>query len=470
MAEAYEGREMGSVVRTAKVYEAAIKKDWEALKKYCEEDNAIMNFPIMTGARSTVLHIAVYSKKVSLVRYLLHLAPSALCELVNERGDTVLHEAAGVGNVEMAKELIGSDKELLKSTNKRGETPLFRAAAFNQTEMVKFLASAAVDKTTHRTRTDGTSILHITVLSKFFDTALELLQWDVTLPNIKDKKGMTCFQLVANMPSAFKSGNPMNILEELLYLCLPDDDNNDDEKHVTSCQEDLEGGCGRSRPCQYFSYSNGRTGLPPIKRLWDIKKQQNRVLRLARILHVADDTWMGTTPGWGKPEKKDERSQAAPSFEPPIISAARNGIIEIVDLILAEYPLATEVVNDREENIFHVAARCRRKEILDRLEGLPPQLLRIGRKINIDGDSILHQAAYQDKHQLRDRPGEALHMQSEIQWFKRLHWAAVPIYTIACWPVTIFLVLQFGLYLNIAWFTVSDLMRSFLRSFIDSGH
>jgi hypothetical protein len=152
----------------------------------------------------------------------------------------------------------------------------------------------------------------------------------------------------------------------------------------------------------------------------DLKKQQNRVLRLARILHVADDTWMGTNPGWGKPENKKERSQAAPSFESPIISAARNGIIEIVNLILEEYPMATEVINDREENIFHVAARCRRKEILDRLHLLPPQLLRIGGKINIDGDSILHQAAYLDKHQLRDRPGEALHMQSEIQWFKVL--------------------------------------------------
>jgi len=47
---------------------------------------------------------------------------------------------------------------------------------------------------------------------------------------------------------------------------------------------------------------------------------------------------------------------------------------------------------------------------------------------------------------------------------QRLHWAAIPIYTVACCPVTIFLVLQFPLYLNIAWFTV----RGMLWSFIDS--
>lgn len=39
---------------------------------------------------------------------------------------------------------------------------------------------------------------------------------------------------------------------------------------------------------------------------------------------------------------------------------------------------------------------------------------------------------------------------------QRLHWAAIPIYTVACFPVTIFLILQFPLYLNISWFTLKD--------------
>lgn len=48
---------------------------------------------------------------------------------------------------------------------------------------------------------------------------------------------------------------------------------------------------------------------------------------------------------------------------------------------------------------------------------------------------------------------------------RRLHWAAVPIYTIACCPVTIFLVLQLPLYVNIAWFTVQDMVTSLIASF-----
>jgi len=50
---------------------------------------------------------------------------------------------------------------------------------------------------------------------------------------------------------------------------------------------------------------------------------------------------------------------------------------------------------------------------------------------------------------------------------QRLHWAAVPIYTIACVPVTIFLMLQLPLYVNIAWFTVSDLLHTFHESLPD---
>jgi ankyrin repeat protein len=251
--ERERGRERGSVVRmegdygqmeivrrSAEAYEAAIKNDWDKLKKLCEDDSSITSFP-MTLAGNTALHIAVYSGDVEWVKALLKLAP---VPGPNDRGDTVLHEAAAVGNVEMARVLlIEYGTELLESKNKRGETPLFRAAAFKQAKMVRFLASKAKDMTIHRTRNDGTSILHMTVLNKNFgktfcvfsswalksnfsyqtsaDTAIELVLSDSVLVDMKDESNMTCFQLLANMPSAFKSGIPMNMLEELLYLCMP---------------------------------------------------------------------------------------------------------------------------------------------------------------------------------------------------------------------------------------------------------
>jgi hypothetical protein len=47
---------------------------------------------------------------------------------------------------------------------------------------------------------------------------------------------------------------------------------------------------------------------------------------------------------------------------------------------------------------------------------------------------------------------------------KRLHSAATPVYTVACCPVALFLVLEFPLYLNIAWYTVRDMGESFIDS------
>lgn len=48
---------------------------------------------------------------------------------------------------------------------------------------------------------------------------------------------------------------------------------------------------------------------------------------------------------------------------------------------------------------------------------------------------------------------------------KKLHWAAIPIYAIACCPVAIFLIMQLPLYLRISWFTAHDLVESLFDYF-----
>lgn len=86
------------------------------------------------------------------------------------------------------------------------------------------------------------------------------------------------------------------------------------------------------------------------------------------------------------------------------------------------YPQPIEHENHKKENIFLVVAEHRRTEILDLLQSpaVVVPISRLKRKINVDGDSILHNAAYLCYFSSRDRPGEALRMQSELQWFKVL--------------------------------------------------
>ena len=173
-------------------------------------------------------------------------------------------------------------------------------------------------------------------------------------------------------------------------------------------------------------------GFPAIKRLWDRKKQQKRALILATILAVTYETWMVKKLEDERREedqsKKDQQPSRTKSSNNPIISAARNGITEIVEVILKRNPLAIEHRNKKNENILHIAARYRRIEILDLLQHLPVSISRFKILINADGDTILHQAAYLGEHKLRDRPGEALRLQSEIQWFKVLILLAFPLF------------------------------------------
>ncbi|XP_041023321.1 uncharacterized protein LOC121264270 isoform X2 [Juglans microcarpa x Juglans regia] len=655
---------MGSVARMTRPYRAAMKKEWQEMLDFYMDQYECFGFPLSNVTKDSVFHIAVHSRNVKLLNDLLEINAEALL-LPNLTGNTALHEAAAYGNVEMAELLIMYDEKETKPGGQRavdinnhiGETPLFRAAAFGRTQMVEFLAKKVGDnyKSFHRRRKDGMTILHMAVLSRCFDTALKVLEWEDMLGDWVDENGMTCLQLLANMPSAFKSGYPMSILKRLLYLCLPDEDKFGVGTPVTSSgREEPESGRYRSSPGRFRSLNACiatswicvwkciAQEFPDIRELWNIKSQHKSAVKFVKLLATRDLTWMRIKVG-EKPEQlsifdnmeenesndgKVSRPQdpeelpritnqdTASLSEAPLISAARNGIIEIVEVILQLYPQAIEHKNDRGENILHVVARHGRKEIMHLLQHSHALRSRLRRTINNNGDSILHQAAYFREHELTDRPGEALLMQSEIQWFKqvrkivppyfinhrnnqaltaeelftkqhqelvengrkwidqttkactivavliatvaftcaytipggsnsktghpllleetpfrtfavsdtlslcfsltsvvvflsimtsrmherdfrrslplkiaiglstlffsvtammvafaatlvlmiqqRLHWAAIPIYTLACFPVTIFLVLQFPLYLNIVWFTVSDLLLSFV--------
>ncbi|KAG7963039.1 hypothetical protein I3843_09G098000 [Carya illinoinensis] len=659
---------MGSVARMTKPYRAAIQKEWKKMQDFYENNYECFGFPLSTVTQDSVFHIAVHSRNVELLKDLLEINAEAL-RFPNLTGNTALHEAAAYGNVKMAKLLImydeketreSGDQRAVDINNRIGETPLFRAAAFGRTEMVEFLAKKVGDdyKSFHRRRNDGMTILHMAVLSGCFDTALKVLEWEDMLGDWVDENGMTCLQLLANMPSAFKSGYPMNILKRLLYLCLPDEDKFGVGTPVTpSGREESESGRCRSSPGRFSSLNACiatswicmwkciAQEFPDIRELWTIKSQHKRAVEFVKRLATRDLTWMrikvGENPenpeqlnifdqkgssdsaeaSISRPQDPEEHTgittrDTTSLSEAPLISAARNGITEIVEVILQLYPQAIEHKNDKGENILHVVARHGRKEIMHLLQHSHALRPRLRRTINKNGDSILHQAAYFREHQLTDRPGEALLMQSEIQWFKqlqkivppyfinhrnkkdqtaeelfteqhqdlvqkgrrwidqttkactivavliatvaftcaytipggsnsktghpllleetpfrtfavsdtislcfsltsvvvflsimtsrmherdfrrslplkiaiglstlffsvtammvafaatlvlmiqqRLHWAAIPIYSLACFPVTIFLVLQFPLYLNIVWFTVSDLLHSFI--------
>ncbi|EEF35984.1 conserved hypothetical protein [Ricinus communis] len=248
-----------SIAGMAVPYQAFIRGDWERLKMYFEENPDAVVSPL-TVNKDTALHIAIYSGSTRLIESMIEITKQVARNLTrspflidNEYGNTALHEAAASGNLRAAKQLLACERSLLEIKNKLGETPIYRAAAFGMTEMVKFLAGEVMKDTevvvrTHRQkgpfmsihglRNDATSILHISVHAEHFgslflleiyvtmncfpgttETALYLQRTDEALGELKDENGRTCLHLLANMRSAYKSGQPMGKLMGLFYNC-----------------------------------------------------------------------------------------------------------------------------------------------------------------------------------------------------------------------------------------------------------
>eukprot|EP00258_Populus_trichocarpa_P051346 XP_024467365.1 inversin [Populus trichocarpa] len=219
-------------------YIAAMNGDWQQMIGYYQKHFDYLSSPV-TFSFDTGFHLAVHSNDEQPLKDLLEIVKEKESPLTeedflkktNKFGNTVLHEATIYGNYEAVRLLVECCPDLLKEKNSCGETPLFTAAASGEAEIVKFLIRSKQEQcvddkhrllSIHRQRwKDGLSILGAAILGHDFETALLLLELDVSLHSLKDKKGITALQLLAHMPSAFESGFPMGIFERLIYCCLP---------------------------------------------------------------------------------------------------------------------------------------------------------------------------------------------------------------------------------------------------------
>ncbi|KAH9803504.1 hypothetical protein KPL71_001791 [Citrus sinensis] len=126
----------------------------------------------------------------------------------------------------------------------RRKLRLYRAAALGKTKVLQILTEQVGDLRHHFYGNDDKTVLHMAVLGQHFDTAIWLLKHDSSLANKRTSKGpdgLTCLQLLALMPSAFKSySKTADIWTSLVSSCLPTYD--DDDCVDYNYKEDLETG------------------------------------------------------------------------------------------------------------------------------------------------------------------------------------------------------------------------------------
>ncbi|TXG70473.1 hypothetical protein EZV62_005408 [Acer yangbiense] len=484
-------------------YQAVLDEKWDDMEKYYlgnSEDqmgaaagaNALL-FPISID-KDTAFHLAVYSGGKQPLERLLDLFENDRdgnfdldqVFMQNMYGNTVLHEAAISGNLEAVRILVSKFPKLVKATNELGETPLFRAASFGKRTIVKYLASQpdhmlSPDKKQlqdiHRQREDGASILHAAVQGEHCGTALELLELDEGLANLKYNNG-TSLYVLANTPSLFKKGcNKMNIIMKLLYICLPvrKDLDEDGEYKLEAKNGETIIDIPIGDDAENIECDNGylSKGCPILSNLWKEKRSNKFAYELAVKLIERDKSWeQSITGSTATPYKSSEQSTTGSSTltnivyrfvlnvadkdksleqkntgfsttsneaardkpdtnndqekkkeeiekdRSPLFAATRTGNVELVKMILKEHPQALEYKNSRMQNILHVAVKHRQKEILDYVITKKIPMLRLVRQIDADGYTVLHSVADTKHYNGGTRSGPAYNLQEELEWFR----------------------------------------------------
>ncbi|KAI9197639.1 hypothetical protein LWI28_001950 [Acer negundo] len=433
---------------TKELYQAVLNEDWETMKKLVSKTKNVSKVlqPISIH-RDNIIHLAVHSKKVEPLQQILNIVESdeqrdSVTSSLNVYGNTVLHEAAICRNYEAVKLLVVKNKELLDMKNDSGETPLFRAAAYGNTNIVKYLISRQGQrvlsfkhkvqlKGIHRSNKDGDSILRVAIQGKHFGTALELLKLDKELAGLDDKNGSSLYML-AKIPSVFKSRHQMGMWKWLFYHCLPAVSGHDDTIDKIKEEDedsDIESGLQRNLPAgsdQEKKVENGRSGrvnkgmniigLSVAKKLWKEKRDYELATKVAKILIRHDKSFNLNYMKSVNEDRLPDEKKAPGNY--PLFTAVINGNVELVKLILEEYPQAHEQINHENQNILHVAAMHREKEIFELVKSKEVPKVRLARQTDVNGNTVLHRVADTQHYKERAHSGPAYQLLEELKWFK----------------------------------------------------
>nr|XP_034896470.1 ankyrin repeat-containing protein At5g02620-like isoform X2 [Populus alba] len=389
------------------LYCALMKGNTKSVADLCLklQDHALH---VITVTDDTVLHMATYAKEASLVEQLLDELPDHHLDKLTRQngvGNTILHETATSNHtVAIARKLLQKAPGLLGMRNHNGETALFRAARYGKTDMFDFLATrvSGYDESGlqfYVQRSDKTTILHMAILSLHFDLAYQIASKYEHLIGQRDGDGMTGLQILSCNPSVFK-------------------------------QEPEDGFIKLAKSCGSSAWR---------KKVQKQKQLHRSAVELAKFLVRKDTSWECISSGIDvmKPkihkygEKGGQERQEVHLYntipdqmesraETPLILATKSGCVEIVEEILKAYPQAVEHIDDEGRNVLHVAIKYRQLKIFKLVTRMEVPMKRLGRKIDNDGNSILHNVGKKSKDVVSDEKmeGPAFLLQEELLWFE----------------------------------------------------
>ncbi|KAK2644573.1 hypothetical protein Ddye_019768 [Dipteronia dyeriana] len=189
---------------------------------------------------------------------------------------------------------------------------------------------------------------------------------------------------------------------------------------------------------------------PTARKIWVEKRKLEFAFKLARKLIKSDHSWdqsytEDTTKVYRSPSDNPSTGVSSPStdepkqvidkeplsrpaaprdieiveeVETPLLAATKTGSIELVREILDMHPQAVDHVSHKKQNILHVAASYRRREIFELVKKMKIQTRRLIMGIDVVGYTVLHHVADNTNYTGGTRPGPAYELQDELEWFQ----------------------------------------------------
>ncbi|XP_042940465.1 uncharacterized protein LOC122275463 isoform X2 [Carya illinoinensis] len=180
------------------------------------------------------------------------------------------------------------------------------------------------------------------------------------------------------------------------------------------------------------------------------KSRYDSALKLAKFLIERDFSWEATYPAIDQSKPRLHKYGGAPSVDrgvgqgpqlmstalgqgdqpetaTPLFLATKSGCVDIAEKILEVYPQAVEHIDDKGRNILHVAIKYRQEKIFQLVQKLELPMKRLVRKVDNDGNSILHTVGIKvEDYTPEELRGPAYQLREEMQWFELVYTVTPP--------------------------------------------
>ncbi|KAM2417213.1 hypothetical protein ACFX1W_024082 [Malus domestica] len=421
------------------------KKDWDAAMEFLIQHPKAVT--ASTREDGTILHRAVFFKKVDIAKELVRLMRPKDLEIQDYMGLTALHRVIKhiPESVELAKCMVEKNKKLLSIVLPSeltipllaGKiTPLMQTHSLPGHEGGEKMAQYLYSVTPPETLNDSECAMLITrgLMLKRFDIAWDLIQRRPELVIAKDFYERTPLNELAGMPSAFLSGSSLNFWEQWIYdgikiKPMPTIDNKKEPIPTTdgdvciNVQQPENGDQSNKRQrhliCSGTSLFRGLVvktlgKLLGFNRIYQMKLAHVRILEfLPRMCEVI----------------KNKDVKELQGLETALFLAIKKGHVEYITYLYRANYKVSVITNEKGQNIFQFAAECRQHKVFSLLYGLEERRWGwfVGWKDKLSNNMLHVVGTISFAAQVNLIRGAALQMQRELQWFKEVERFAQPV-------------------------------------------